>query len=271
MVITDKFVYIHKPKTGGTFVTDALLKLYDGKWNLFLHAKLALLKVIHYKNDFGTLSLTANKHGGCNDIPVGHQQKTIVSTIRNPFDYYVSQYEFGWWKRKSWHDYYKKIDGFEKYSASFPNLSFQQFMELMALAFNASPHQDFNNPNALGRNTIEFINDCFYEPEQVIKKIDEKYISSGAYKKDMFPVEFIFTHRLNQQLYDFLLAHGYPSERIAFIITKQKVLPQGKGRTKEQKWEKYYTPELKELVRKKDWFLFEVFPEFEEAHTLFPV
>jgi hypothetical protein len=42
------------------------------------------------------------------------------------------------------------------------------------------------------------------------------------------------------------------------------VLPQGKGRGKDQKWEKYYTPELKELVRKKDWLLFELFPEFDK-------
>ncbi len=38
MVVTDKFVYIHKPKTGGTFVTDALLRLYEGKWNLWKHS-----------------------------------------------------------------------------------------------------------------------------------------------------------------------------------------------------------------------------------------
>jgi hypothetical protein len=49
MVITDKFVYIHKPKTGGTFVTSALLKLYDGKWSFLVHARLALLKAVHFK------------------------------------------------------------------------------------------------------------------------------------------------------------------------------------------------------------------------------
>jgi hypothetical protein len=265
MVITDKFVYIHKPKTGGSFVTDALLKLYDGKWNLFIHAKLALLKTIHFKNDFGTLIFTANKHGGCHDIPKEHLQKTIISTIRNPYDYYVSQYEFGWWKRKAWHNYYKKFDGFKKYSSSFPNLSFQQFMELMPMVFNKAPHNEFNNPDALGRSTVEFINDCFYEPENVSQKMTENYILSGAYKNDMFPVKFIFTHRLNQQLHDFLLEQGYPAESIAFIITKKKVLPQGKGRGKDQHWEKYYTPELKELVRKKDWFLFQMFPEFDNS------
>jgi hypothetical protein len=266
MVITDKFVYIHKPKTGGTFVTDALLKLYEGKWNMYVHVKLALLKVVHYRNSFGTLSFTANKHGGCRDIPVAHQHKTIVSTIRNPFDYYVSQYEFGWWKRRSWYNYYKNLEGFKQYSASFPNLSFREFMELNVLAFNPKQHQNFDNPDLLGRNTVEFLQDYFYNPEEVIEKINESYLMDNNIKNDMFSVKFIFTHNLNQQLHDFLLTQGYPEESIAFITTKRKVLPQGKGRSKEQKWEKYYTRDLKELVRKKDSFLFDMFPEFDEAN-----
>jgi len=69
MVITDKFVYIHKPKTGGTFVTDALLRLHDGKWNFLMHGKLAVLKEIHFRNKLGTLIINNNKHGGCREIP----------------------------------------------------------------------------------------------------------------------------------------------------------------------------------------------------------
>jgi len=28
MIFTDNFVYVHKPKTGGTFVTDVLRRIY---------------------------------------------------------------------------------------------------------------------------------------------------------------------------------------------------------------------------------------------------
>lgn len=264
MVITDRFVYIHKPKTGGTFVTDAILNLYEGKWTIFHHAWLATAKVLRYKNRFGNLWLTADKHGGCNNIPKSQLQKTIVSTIRNPFDYYVSQYEFGWWKRKEWLRYYKTLEGFSTYEKNFPNLSFTQFMELMSLAFNPARHRDFYNPECLGRNTVEFVNDCFHEPEEVLSKLSHEYIGSAYYRADMYPVQFIFTHKLNQQLYEFLLQQGYPEESIHSIIAKKKVLPQGKGRKKEQAWEKYYTPELKVLVRKKDWMLFQLFSEFED-------
>lgn len=263
MVITDKFVYVHKPKTGGSFVTDALLQLHGGKWNLFLHARLALQKHLRFENALGTLILTADKHGGCRNIPKAHLHKTIVSTVRNPFDYYVSQYEFGWWKRKEWHRYYKRLPGFGQYADVFPDLSFVQFMELMTMVFNPVPHRDFYNPAALGRNTVEFINDFFYKPEDFLLKLNEECISSGEYRTDMFPVQFVFTHRLNVQFRDFLLAKGYPAESVQFITEKKKVLPQGRGRTTAQRWEGYYTPELKALVRQKDWLLFALFPEFD--------
>lgn len=263
MIITDNFVYIHKPKTGGSFVTDALLHLYEGKWNLLVHARLAAFKKVCFKNKFGTLILTANKHGGCREIPEGHRSKTILCTIRNPLDYYVSQYEFGWWRRKEWERYYRKQPGFNSRFAGFPNLSFAEFMELMPAMFNPPQHAQMQNADALGWCTVEFINSHFHHPQQALQKINSDYLEAGALEKDMFPTRFIFTHRLNRQLYAFLAEQGFPAESIDFILHKEKVLPQGKGRTSQQKWQRYYTPELEALVRKKDWLLFALFPEFE--------
>jgi hypothetical protein len=262
MVITEKFVYIHKPKTGGTFVTDALLKLYDGTWNLLVHLKLATLKVVHYENELGKLSLTANKHGGCSDIPRGHQQKIIVSTIRNPFDYYVSQYEFGWWKRKEWVKYYRGFAGFSEKFPSFPDITFRQFMELIHLVFNPPGYTDFDNAETPGRNTIEFIDMYFKSPSVIYDKISVAYAQSDLMRDDMHPVHFIFTHKLNQQLHEFLIEMHYPPDKISFILKKEKMLPQGKGRTEKQPWQNYYTDDLIDLVRKKDAFLFSLFPEF---------
>jgi hypothetical protein len=50
-------------------VTDALLRLHDGKWNFLMHGKLAVLKEIHFRNKLGTLTINDNKHGGCREIP----------------------------------------------------------------------------------------------------------------------------------------------------------------------------------------------------------
>ncbi len=263
MIITEKFIYIHRPKTGGSFVTDTLLKMYDGNWNWLSHVKLAVFNEIHFTNRLGTLTINGNKHGGCNQVPPKYQNRSIVSTIRNPFDYYVSQYEFGWWKRKSWLKYYRDIDGFNDRFASFPDISFTGFMELMTAVFNEGIHKEFYNENAIGRYTAEFIQDYFYQPAMALEKLQDDEYKNKGFSQYMYPVQFIFTHRLNQQLHDFLLGNGYPNADIDFILKKEKVLPQGKGRSGEQKWEKYYTPELKQLVRKKDWLLFDLFPEFD--------
>ena len=266
MVITDKFVYIHKPKTGGSFVTDALLALYDTKWTRLSHLRLALFGKISFHNHFGELKMTSAKHAGCSLIPKGELSKPIVSTIRNPFDYYVSQFEFGWWKRKEWMKYYQKFPGFKQKFPSFPDLSFRQFMELIHFVFNPKGHHDFDNPQSIGRNTIEFIDMYFKSPVEIHNKINPEYAQSGLFRKDMHPVHFIFTHKLNQQLHDFLLEMGYPADKIAFILKKEKVLPQGKGRTAKQKWQQYYTNDMIDLVRKKDEFLFSIFPEFSDEN-----
>ncbi len=50
---------------------------------------------------------------------------------------------------------------------------------------------------------------------------------------------------------------------VDFILEMKKVLPLGKGRTKEQKWQKYYTSELKDEIRQKERVLFQMFPEFD--------
>lgn len=262
MVITDKFVYIHKPKTGGSFVTDALLALYDAKWSHLSHLKLALTGKISYNNSFGELKITSAKHGGCSLIPDGEKSKIIVTTIRNPFDYYVSQFEFGWWKRSEWLKYYRTFPEFKQKFYQFPHLNFRQFMELTHCVFNPGNFRDFDDPDTPGRNTIEFIDMYFKRPQDVYGRVNSTYAQSGLFKNDMYRVRFIFTHKLNKQLYDFLLEMGYPQKDIEFILKKEKVLPQGKGRVNKPKWRDYYTDDLIDLVRKKDNFLFSIFPEF---------
>jgi hypothetical protein len=136
-------------------------------------------------------------------------------------------------------------------------------LQLTAAAFNDNANKGFNNTTALGYYTVDFIRNHFYNPNQVLLKANEDYFKTGNYINDMYPLHFICTHQLNRQLYDYLLKKDYPKASLDFILKKERVLPLGKGRTEEQKWQKYYTPELKELVRKKDRFLFAIFPEFD--------
>lgn len=75
-------------------------------------------------------------------------------------------------------------------------------------------------------------------------------------------LHYTFTHDLNHGLYQFLRKLDFPHEEIAFILEHNKVLPRKGGRREDQAWEKYYTPELKALVRRRERVMFEMFPEF---------
>ena len=101
MIITDKFVFIHDPKQGGSFVTRALFELYGARWNIFKHLQMMVFKEITAKSKYGNLTMLSLKHAGCGHIPTEFRDRKILTTVRNPYDWCVSQYEFGWWKNKS--------------------------------------------------------------------------------------------------------------------------------------------------------------------------
>jgi hypothetical protein len=282
MVITDKFVYIHMPKTGGTFVTSVLFRIHNStkptstRYNSAYRLLLSVLhpsraRLVNSLKLYGEIVDLEPKHGTCHEIPEQHRNKPILSTIRTPYDWYVSQYEFGWWKRTFLYhpESHPTPAGFAiehvlpefivQYP-HFPDISFQEFVDLCnkaALVFNSECDTD------LGLYTHSFVRFYYREAAKVISRIDWEYVCSGRHKLDMFNVDFIKTDRLNQELYGFLLSIGYRAEDLRFLPALGKILPMGRGRRKDQHWEKYYAPSLKEFIREKDWALFEMFPDFD--------
>lgn len=276
MLFTDKFVYVHEPKTGGTFVTSALFQLYGLKWSRLVHLKNMLLGEVRATcPKYGTLRHNNNKHGGCNEIPAAERAKPVLATVRNPFDLYVSQYEFGWWKRGEFMRYYRAVPGFERDYAHFPDLSFAQYIRLANAAFTVAGdgHKDANETGSgaspasarVGLHTEQFVKFYFRSPRAALARIarDDDYVSSQAYRADMHDLRFIRTDNLNRGLYDFLSGMDYEHRDIEFILGLGKILPRGRGRSGEQKWERYYTPELKRDIRHKERFIFALFPEFD--------
>lgn len=264
MIFTDKFVYVHEPKTGGTFVTSVLFRLYGLNWNRWTHLRNIVRGEVRRTGKYGTLIHNSNKHGFCRNIPAAHQEKTILATIRNPYDLYVSQYEFGWWKRREFLPAYRSVPGFDKTYARFPDLDFDEYVRLVNEAFPVFAFGQHARADRPGLHTEQFFKYYFRHPEQSFSHVDdEDYTDTQKCRAEMFDLHFIRTDRLNQGLYDFLLQSGYEHEDIRFILDAGKILPQGKGRSAEQRWERYYTPELKAMVRAKERFIFRLFPEFD--------
>jgi hypothetical protein len=273
MVITNRFVYVHMPKTGGTFVTEALKRVHTpprparSRWRLVrkIRSLLSHIRTARY----GPLVDLEPKHGTCHDIPASHRHKHLVSTMRNPYDWYVSQYEFAWWKRTFMYPdepyptpvgyaIEQALPEFQAEYAAFPDISFEDFIQLCHRA-----SLTYDSEGKLGLFTYGFVRYFYRDPMSVISRLDREYVRSGRHKADMFNVDLLHMHHLNQDLYSYLLSKGYAHQDIAFIQGLGKILPMGKGRQDHQRWEQYYTPTLKAFIRERDWALFEMFPEFD--------
>ena len=256
MIITDKFVFLHFPKTGGIFVAEALKKL---------HAKINAptcieLMTPNTKRIHGGGVL--NQHGTYEQIPAEHRNKPIISCIRNPFDHYVSIYAYRSWIQR----HFDKSETIMKKFPNFPNLDFGQFLSFIN-EFDIKTRTRSNELKIdIGTMTYAFIQFFFNDPGRIIANLDEAYLNSNSYQKDMAEVVFLHTEHLNQDLYQILPQFGYDQHDISFIIDEHKmnVTPQRKA---EQNWQTYYDPYLYDLVKFKERFIFKLFPEYKSTQA----
>jgi hypothetical protein len=277
MILTEKVVYIHMPKTGGTFVTSVLERLHEPpqpsrlqKLRRRIQRRLGL-PVSDLPNKYGRLQNVEPKHGTCHDIPSSHANLPILSCMRGPWEWYVSQYEFSWWKRVSEYDpndpstpagwaIEKAMPTFVEAKPHFPDVSFAEFMELCAQAadiYNREAGTDF------GLYTHSFIRYYYRDPLAVLRRLSDQYLVSTDHVRDRFDITFLNCERLNVDLQRALVNLDYRSEDIAFVSDLGKILPMGIGRREDQVWEHYYDDALKASVRQNDRFLFKLFPDYD--------
>ena len=172
MLITDRFIFIHFPKTGGTFVTKVLEKYLNDHCHLY--------RRIFINSLIPNTSEIYGQHGGCNEIPKGWEKnRVLLSKRRNPYDMYVSQYEFKWWRRQPKVD----DDRIKKDFPDFPNITFKQFIELKNTLFRDQILRDIKLKVDIGVNTLQFIRFFFKNPYETLKKIDHNYMEHDNYLK----------------------------------------------------------------------------------------
>lgn len=259
MLITEHFVYIHWPKTGGTFVTHVLDELLPARGDPAIDVDCALTG-------------TSEKHDHVHQIPGPFRNKKILMTIRNPYDYLVSLYEFGWWKSHptDTFDEAKMKNLYHRY----PDIGFGDFIQSIynwnllskeCVDYHRSNEclstQVFERAN-VGLLTMYFINFTHNEPRKVINNLDH-YLNEVNYLNELPDMTFIRCEDLNRELFEFLLGLGYPKERLQFILHLGKIRPPGGSRDPASDWKDYYTRDLKALVREKERFMFKLFPDYD--------
>ncbi|MCE2026810.1 sulfotransferase family 2 domain-containing protein [Sessilibacter corallicola] len=244
MLITDDFVFVHMPKTGGTFVQNMLQKIYPN-------------------------ATTLETHLTCSDIPQQAQELPVLSIIRHPMDRYVSQFHFGWWRMHP--ERYCSQAQWNAMGIDPKNLSFRDFIRISDAYFKGyfsgekNGFENHKTASPLGWHTEQFIRFYYRNPKQVFSDLDERKIQTGDYKESEFPVTFLHTESLNQDLVAYLTKIGRDEEDIAFILDQGKLQPkEGTKRTEEDDWQSYFDPDITRFVCERERLLFNRFPSYQE-------
>jgi hypothetical protein len=256
MILTDRFVYIHLPKTGGTFVTAVLERLMKPpRPRNWPERVLRRLRRRRWRD--------TNKHGTCAEIPASHRGLPVFACVRNPFDRCVSQYEFGWWKDRPppWVD----SAAIRRRYPAFPGVPFADFVEISATAFPRLRGSPLSGEDALGWQTDQFVRTFFRDPEAAWRRIDDAYIDGRRWEEDLHPVRFLRTENLNADLHAFLLGVGFAPAEVDWVLREGKIRPAGAKGERRPSWEEYYTPDLRARVRRRERLLFAMFPEYDAA------
>ncbi len=260
MLLTDRFVFIHLPKCGGTFVTAMLKDIHH-----YRPSRLGRMISNLVPNGLGPLVDTdrwGTKHDGCHAIPRAHRDKLIVASVRNPYDRYVSQFHFRWWVRSP-ERLTLPLKEIEKLYPGYPEISFHDFVMLSNTHVRFTKYPGILPNEHLGAYSVRFLTTFFRDPQRAYPLIDDKYINESRCNADMLPIRFLNMERLNQDLHDFLLSVGYPAERISRVCEADRIRP-GSGRKRsDYDWQKHYTPDLKAFVRSREKLIFSIFPEFD--------
>ena len=261
MMVTDAFVFVHQPKTGGHFVREALIEAVE-------HESHDILRQVATRFGLASTRFATELepyHGTCHDIPSEHRKKPVLSVVRNPFDYYVSLYHYGWWITHAQDDYSDMAAVRDRFP-HFPDLTFDEFLILtngFSVEFERLNRGRPARHTNVGLCSARFISFYFKQPQEAYASLDLNG-SPEEWLRDMYDVRFLKTHTLSEDLYDFLFTLGYRGRNIAFVKNKAPVIPLDTRSTPRpsRDYMSYYSRPARELVLAKDLLLFKMFPEF---------
>jgi hypothetical protein len=254
MIITDSFVFLHLGKTGGTFVEKVLERLLSETGSLYI----------------ATMDPVLRQHQTIREIPKPHKHKPILVSVRNPYDYYVSLYEFGAWKahRKQWFNEKTTRSRYPNY----PDLTFPEFVDVVNSwgcgYLKRRPKRPWNPSTfekaRIGNCSYLLLQCVLHDPLEIIERLDD-YARDGRAQTMIPNVHFIKQNNLNQDLFDFLLGRGFEPTQLEFIQQMGKVRPaNSKVRDESKHWSEQYSPALLAQVRYLDRLMFAMFPEFDQ-------
>jgi hypothetical protein len=272
VLITPDFVYLHLPKTAGTFVTAMVSMAYQRRVaRLVPRAVERSVRARARQSPPRAGALCAavalfgsadyDKHGGRQAVPRKYAERPLVATIRHPFDRYVSKYEFGWWRgdRFAFPDLQQEA---RKRFHHFPDLSFREFMAWNRTIADARARA-LGIEVEVGLETIDYLS-FFGRDQSDLVGISRTAIRHRL-ERDLGEIHLLRAERVAASLSEYLRAAGIDQEMCEQVRQEPQILPP-KSRSNprlEHDWTKYFTADMRREYADQDASLFEVFPYYE--------
>lgn len=257
MIITKDFVILNFPKTGSSFVRKVIKSIYLERKNKSLLTKV-LFKLRIIPLGFKELMLPPIKgnlkngqHGKFYQIPEVHKTKKIVSVARNPYDRFISLYNYRWWVKFP----EVKMDVLKESLPHFPNLTINDFLKLRQLQAEQMK-ATFNIPKdiEIGAQTIEFINMYFKNPLEFWQKIDSQLLKSNQLVQEMADIEFLKQENLNHELAHFLSKYDFTNEELNFVRNHKKINVSSISTNEPNQ----LSQNIRDYIEKSEWVLFKL-------------
>lgn len=268
MIITNDFVLLNFPKTGSTYARNRIKEIYEKKDSYSkLLRKLGLNK--NYCIDlilpiYRTLSAQKAKrhtpHGAYYQIPTEHNDKPVYAVIRNPFDLYVSQFEFKEWGKNA--EYIFDVDKMKRQYPHWPEIHFKEFVEIASTELVNDLLCNKASMAKIGRQSLNFIKFFAKDPDEIIDKLTDEYLDSEDILLEFNHINFLQNESLNDDLLHMLLGMGYKSNDLKEL--RKDIRDNVSDSRKQQTWEEYYDAALKQKVRYLERLLFRLFPEYDK-------
>ena len=144
----------------------------------------------------------------------------------------------------------------------YPDLTFAEFVELtndVSVPYRAARHPE----DTPGFHTQQFVEYFFRDPDAIWPRLESPGEAAVLAAEAHDGIRFLDQQHLNRDLASFLDEMGYRADEVATVLDADRIWPPEGGREADARWEPYYTPELKALVRRKEHWLFEWFPQFD--------
>ncbi len=267
MILTNRFVLLNYPRTGSTFVREALRTIYGqngGRLTQLVQSlrpgrpRLQELLLPIDRTTSALLDKRKSQHGAYSQIPASHRGLPVLSVTRHPLDRVISQYEHGFWRDHP----LGELKRMKHLLPTFPDLTFSDYLKLQATFGFDAVRQDADVKAVVGACTLHFIRFFFPDPDAALARLTDESIDSGEFLRGMPEIHFLRTEDLVAGLRAFLHSVGFDREETAFLVDKPRVnraLSRG-----ERTWSDYFSPSEASQYRQRNRLLFQMFPEYDD-------